>query len=149
MDTWQSWVQTVNWGCFLIRGFHFHLPRLPENPTTPMWHTRRLSKAQGHTEGPRLPHGVASELQLPAYTTVTATWDLSHTWDLHHSSWQHCILNPLNWARDRILILMDTSRVGYCWTTMGMLALFIYLFIYLFWLIVLNLPQIISFSFSI
>ena len=35
---------------------------------------------------PRL--GVESELQLPAYTTVTATRDPSHIFDLHHSSWQ-------------------------------------------------------------
>ena len=30
--------------------------------------------------------GVESELQLLAYTTATATWDLSHIHDLHHSS---------------------------------------------------------------
>ena len=35
-----------------------------------------------HMEVPRL--GVISELQPPAYTTVT--WDLSHICDLHHSS---------------------------------------------------------------
>ena len=43
--------------------------------------------------GPHLWHmkvprpGVESELQLPAYTTVTATQDLSCICDLHHSSW--------------------------------------------------------------
>ena len=36
-----------------------------------------------HMEVPRL--GVQSELQLPAYTTATATWDLSHICDLHGS----------------------------------------------------------------
>ena len=40
------------------------------------------------------------ELQLPAYTTATATPDLSHVCDLHHSSWQPQILNLLNEARD-------------------------------------------------
>ena len=30
--------------------------------------------------------GVKCELQLPAYTTATATPDLSHICDLHHSS---------------------------------------------------------------
>ena len=32
-----------------------------------------------HMEVSRL--GVESELQLPAYTTATATWDMSHVWD--------------------------------------------------------------------
>ena len=39
-----------------------------------------------HMEGPRL--GVESELQLPAYTTTTATLGLSYICDLLHSSWQ-------------------------------------------------------------
>ena len=46
-----------------------------------------------HMEVPRL--GVESELQLPAYTTATATPDPSRVWELHHSSWQWGILNPL------------------------------------------------------
>ena len=49
-------------------------------------------------EVPRL--GIESELQLPAYTTATATWDPSHICNLHRSSWQHRILNPLSEARD-------------------------------------------------
>ena len=61
---------------------------------------------------PRL--GVESELRLPAYTTATATGDLSHICDLHHSSQQHWIFNPLSEARDRTLVLMDTRRVRYC-----------------------------------
>ena len=69
--------------------------------------------------GPHLRHmevlrlGVKSELQLPAYTTATATWDLSPVCNLHNSSWQHQILNPLIEARDRTSILMDTSWVRY------------------------------------
>ena len=51
-----------------------------------------------HMEVPNL--GVESELQLPAYTTVTATWDPSLIHDLHHSSQQCLILNPLSEARD-------------------------------------------------
>ena len=51
-----------------------------------------------HVEVPRL--GVESELQLPAYTTATATWDLSHNWNLHHSSWQRWIPDPLSEVRD-------------------------------------------------
>ena len=56
-------------------------------------------------EVPRL--GVESELQLPAYTTATATvtLDPSHVCDLC-CSLQH-ILNPLRKARDWICILMD------------------------------------------
>ena len=55
--------------------------------------------------------GVELELQLLAYTTATATPDLSLIWNLHHSSWQHWILNPLDEAKDRTHILMDTSWV--------------------------------------
>ena len=55
-------------------------------------------------EVPRL--GVQSELQLPVYTTATATPDPSHVFDphqcsQHHSSQQHWILNPLSQARDQ------------------------------------------------
>ena len=56
-----------------------------------------------HMEVPR--PGVESELQLLAYTTATATQDLSH------SSWQRRILNPLIKVRDQTCILVDTSWV--------------------------------------
>ena len=65
--------------------------------------------------GPYLQHvevlwlGVASELQLPAYTTATATWDPSCVSDLHHSSPQPWILNPLSETRDQTLILVFTE----------------------------------------
>ena len=62
-----------------------------------------------HMEVPRL--RVESELQLPAYTTATATRDPSHTCNLCHSLWQHWIFNPLSEAGDRTCILMDNSRV--------------------------------------
>ena len=53
--------------------------------------------------------GVKLELQLPAYTTTMATPDLSHICKLH-CRLRHCwILNPLNVARERTHILMDTS----------------------------------------
>ena len=51
------------------------------------------------------------ELQLPAYTTATATRDPSRVCDLHRSSWQRRILNPLSKARDRACVLMDASQV--------------------------------------
>ena len=60
-------------------------------------------------EVPRI--GVESELQLPAYTTATATPDLSHICDLHHSSQQCQTFNPPDEARDQTRILMDTSWV--------------------------------------
>ena len=44
--------------------------------------------------------GVELELQLLAYATATAIWDLSHICDLHHSLWQCWILNMLSEARD-------------------------------------------------
>ena len=55
--------------------------------------------------------GVESGLQLPAYTTATATPDLSHVCNICHSSQQCWILNPLSGARDQTRILMGTSRV--------------------------------------
>ena len=70
-------------------------------------------------EVPRL--GVELELQLLTYATATAMWDLSHVCDLHHSSWQHRILYPLSKARDRTLILMDTSWICHHWATTGTL----------------------------
>ena len=57
--------------------------------------------------------GVELELQLPTYTTATATWNLSCVCDLHHSSWQPQILNPLSEARDRTHVLMDASQMHY------------------------------------
>ena len=70
-----------------------------------------------HKEVPRL--GVELELQLPMYTTATATQDLSHGCDLHRSSWQHQIPNPLSKARNWTHILMDTSQIRYSWATLG------------------------------
>ena len=68
-----------------------------------------------HMEVPRL--GVEWELQLPAYTTVTATRDLSHICDLHYSSRQRLVLKPLSEARD--WTVMDTNWVCHRWATMG------------------------------
>ena len=62
-----------------------------------------------HMEVPR--QGVQLELQLPAYTTATKTWDLGRVCDLHHNSQQCRILNPLSEARDRTHVLMDASWV--------------------------------------
>ena len=61
-----------------------------------------------HMEVPRL--GVESELQLPAYTTATATaaQDPRCVCDLPHFSRQHRILNPVCEARDPTHILTDT-----------------------------------------
>ena len=49
-------------------------------------------------EFPRL--GVQSELQLLAYATATAAWNLSSVCNLHHSSGKHRILNTVSKARD-------------------------------------------------
>ena len=60
---------------------------------------------------PRL--GIKSELQLPVYTTVTATPDPSGICNLHHSSRQssRLTLNPQSEVRDQTHVLMDTSRI--------------------------------------
>ena len=59
-----------------------------------------------HMEVSRL--GVELELQLPAYTSATATQDLSLIHNLHRSSQQRQIPDPLSKARDQ-----NPSRDGY------------------------------------
>ena len=68
-------------------------------------------------EVPRL--RVELELQLPAYTTATATPDPSRVCELHHSSQQRQILNPLSEARDGTCNLMVPSWIHFCCTTTG------------------------------
>ena len=79
-----------------------------------------------HMEVPGL--GVESELQLLAYTTATATPDLSPICNLHHSSRQHWILNPLSEGRNRTCTLMDTSQLRFRWAMMGTPTLLFKLF---------------------
>ena len=62
---------------------------------------------------------VASELQLPAYTTATATWDPSCICDLHHSPWQCWILNAMSEARDRTCNIMVPSWICFHFTMTG------------------------------
>ena len=64
-----------------------------------------------HMGVPRI--GVKSEPQLLAYTTSTATLDLSRICNLHPSSWPHRILNPLSEARDRTRNLMVPSQIRF------------------------------------
>ena len=70
-----------------------------------------------HMEIPRL--GVKSELQLPTYTTDTATRDPSHICNLCCSLRQHQILSPMREARDQTRILTDTVRFLTLWATRG------------------------------
>ena len=64
-----------------------------------------------HMEVPGL--GVESELQLPAYTTVTAMPDPSCVCNLHHNSWQHQILNPLSEVRPGIEPASSRMLLGF------------------------------------
>ena len=89
-----------------------------------------------HMEVPR--PGVESELQLSAYATATATWDLRCVCDLHHSSGKLWIPNPLSQARDQTLIFMDTSQVCCRCAPTGtqrpcLLLIYLLLYIYLFY----------------
>ena len=61
-----------------------------------------------HMEVPR-----ESELQLLAYTTATATQDLSCVYDLYHSSQKCQILNPLSETRDQTLNLTVPSWIRF------------------------------------
>ena len=83
-------------------------------------------------EVPRL--GVQSELQLPAYTTATATQDPSLICNLHHSSQQCQIPDPLCEATDQACTLTDTSQIRFHRATAGTPELLIFkLFIFLLW----------------
>ena len=70
-----------------------------------------------HKEVPRL--GVELELQLPAHTRATATWDPSRVCNLHHSSWQCQKINLLSEARDQTCNLMVPSQIRFHCTTTG------------------------------
>ena len=70
-----------------------------------------------HMEVPRL--GVESELQLPAYTTASATSDPSHICNLLHNSRQHQIINPLSKDRDRTHDLLVPRRIRFRCATTG------------------------------
>ena len=70
-----------------------------------------------HMEVPM--RGVRPELQLPAYTTATATQDLSRVCDLRHSSRQCQIPNPLSEARDPTRNLMVPSQIHFLCATTG------------------------------
>ena len=70
-----------------------------------------LGQCFRHMEVPRL--GVQSELQLPASTTDTATWDPSHLCNPKHSSQQHWILSLLSETRDPTRILLVTIWAHY------------------------------------
>ena len=78
-------------------------------------------------EFPRL--WVKSEIQLPAFTTATATQDLSRVCSLHHGSQLCRIFNPLSKARDQTQNLMIPSWIHFCCATMGTLHWFIFVFI--------------------
>ena len=64
-----------------------------------------------HMEVPRL--GVKSELQLPAYTTATAMWDLSRVCYLHHNS--HNARSLTHQARPGI-------EPSYSWIVVGFIS---------------------------
>ena len=77
-----------------------------------------LGSPMQHMEVSRL--GVESELKLLATATATATRNLSSSVTyIHHNSRQHRIPSPLNEARDRTHILMDTSWIRFHCTTAG------------------------------
>ena len=76
-----------------------------------------LGPPSQHMVVPRL--GVQSELQLPAYTTATATRDLSQVCNLPHISRQHWILNPLSEARDRTRNLVVPRQICFHCAMMG------------------------------
>ena len=83
----------------------------------------------GHKEVPRL--GDESELHLLAYTTATATPDLSHVCDLLTGYGNAGSFNPLSKARDTH-ILIDTSWILNLMSHNGNSSLWL-LLIFFFW----------------
>ena len=88
-----------------------------------------------HMEAPKL--GVESELQLPAYTRVTATPDPNHVCDLHHSSRNARSLT--HWAKPGIKPETSWFIVVICFycTTMGTAFFLIYFLLGYSWFTVL------------
>ena len=90
------------WYCFDFKFTDLFLCHLRST----IWPIQRIKKNFVVVLGPYLRHmevprlGVQSELHLLAYTTATATWNLSCVCDLYHSPEQHQIPNPLSEARD-------------------------------------------------
>ena len=76
-----------------------------------------------HMEASRL--GVQTELQLPAYTRATATWDLSRICSLCHTSLRCRIFTPLSKARDQTHSLMVSSWIHFCCAKNSPLWLFL------------------------
>ena len=69
-----------------------------------------------HPQHMKVPRpGLILEPQPPAYTTATATPDLSWVYDLHHSSRQRWILNPLSEATDWTFVHVVSSQIHFCW----------------------------------
>ena len=101
---WQVWIQGPGLSRELLPGLRGTLQTVFLGP-----HPR-------YREFPRL--GVELELQLPAYTTATATPDLSPICNLHHSSQQCQILDSLSEARGQTLNLMVPSQIHFCCTMM-------------------------------
>ena len=62
-------------------------------------------------EVPRL--GVELELQLPGYTTATATWDPNYTVTCTTAHGNACIPYPLSGARGQTRIFMDASWIHF------------------------------------
>jgi len=124
MTPWPTQTQTCS--------LHFIRPPQVKQPSPwSGWLSRDKDSPQGESYyfffllGPLLQHmgvprlGVESELQLPAYATATATWDLRCVCDPHHSSRQCQILNPLSKARDQTCILMDPRWFVNHWDMKG------------------------------
>ena len=105
--------------CLLIPCSQFILPPLPFPFGNHMcvFFFFFLAPPLWHMEVPRL--GVKLELQLPAYTTATATPDSSHVCDIHHSSRQCQIFNPSSEARDWTCNLMVSGWIRFRCATVG------------------------------
>ena len=101
----------------MIYNYIIRLTLLKSFPTLSLFSFCFLGLCLRHIEVPGL--GVESELQLPAYTTATASWDLSLICNLHHSSGQRWIFNPLSKARGWTLNLMFPSWIHFPCATMG------------------------------
>ena len=91
---------------------NFHTLATPWAASSSHWPKRRRFCCGLHARHMEVPRqGV--KLELPAYTTATAMWDLTHICNLCYSSWQLLILNPLSKTRDQTHVLLDASQIRY------------------------------------
>ena len=124
----QQWIlnplkEVRDWTCILMDTSQIHLhwatTGIPKFSVYLFTYLFLLFRAACAAHGGSHARGWIGTAATVAYTTATTMPDPSHICNLHHSSWQHCILNPLSEARDQTRNLMVLSRICFCCAMTG------------------------------